>query len=113
MIAATILLFALAAMLGVIMLGYLLTDRHIPKGLAFVHGPLAVAGVVTLLIYSICAAHGAWTIIGVFLAAALGGLLLLYKDLSGKAPKWLGVVHGLVAVAGFILLLIFAFHHQS
>src|SRR5436305_1493526 len=88
MIAAAILLFSLAAVLGLIMLGYLLTGRHIPKGLAFLHGPLAVAGVVTLLIYSICAAHGAWTVIGVFLAAALGGLLLLYKDLSGKAPKW-------------------------
>ena len=52
MILAAIIFFALAAVLGVIMLSYLLRDKHIPKGLAVLHGPLAVVGLVLLIIYT-------------------------------------------------------------
>ena len=93
------------------MLGYLLKGKHIPKGLAVLHGPLAVVGLVLLIIYSLCTAQGAWIPIGIFVAAALGGFLLIHKDLTGKAPKWLGLAHGLVAVAGFLMLLAFAYRH--
>jgi len=113
MIAAAILFFALAALIGATMLGYLLKGKHIPKGLAMLHGPLAVVGLVLLVVYSLLAPQGAWIPIAIFIAAALGGLLLFFKDLTGKAPKWLGVVHGVVAVAGFLMLLLFAYHLTS
>jgi hypothetical protein len=45
-----------------------------------------------------------------FVMAALGGLVLIYRDMTGKSiPKWLAVGHGLIAVAGFIFLLIYTF----
>jgi hypothetical protein len=94
------------------MLSYLLRDKHIPKGLAILHGLLAVVGLVLLVIYSLRAIEGAWISIGIFAVAAMGGLLLIHRDLTGKAPKWLGLVHGLVAVSGFLILLVFAYHHS-
>jgi hypothetical protein len=112
MIIASIIFFALAALLGVTMLTYLLKDKHIPKGLAVLHAPLAVTGLLLLVIYSLCADKGAWTSITFFVVAAIGGLILLHRDLVAKAPKWLGVVHGLAAVAGFLLLLGFAYSNS-
>jgi hypothetical protein len=45
-----------------------------------------------------------------FVIAALGGFIMLARDLGNKPiPKWLAVGHGLLAVTGFILLLVFAF----
>jgi hypothetical protein len=111
MIIAAIIFFALAAVLGVVMLIYLLRGKHIPKGLAVLHGPLAVVGLVLLIIYSFRATQGAWWPIGIFAVAAVGGLLLIHRDLTARAPKWLGLVHGLVAVAGFLVLLAFAYQH--
>jgi len=110
MIWTAIIFFALAAALGLTMLVYLLQDKHIPKGLAILHGPLAVMGLVLLIIYNLQAVKGVWWPVGLFALAALGGLLLIHKDLTAKAPKWLGLVHGLVAVAGFLMLLVFAYH---
>ncbi|MGA2614481.1 MAG: DUF2231 domain-containing protein [Spirochaetia bacterium] len=50
-----------------------------------------------------------WLLI-LFIIAALGGFLLFGIDVATKKPpKWLGFVHGAVAVAGFIFLLVFAF----
>ncbi|HTZ51663.1 MAG TPA: hypothetical protein VMF68_08390 [Spirochaetia bacterium] len=44
-----------------------------------------------------------------FVIAARGGFTLFGIDLATqKPPKWRGVVHGLVAVAGFVFLLVFA-----
>jgi tetrahydromethanopterin S-methyltransferase subunit G len=114
MIVAALLFFALAAFLGVTMLGYLLMGKHIPKGLAILHGPLAVVGLVLLIIYSLHAMEGAWVPVGIFTVAAIGGVLLIHRDMTNKAPKWLGLVHGSVAVAGFLVLLVllaFAYRH--
>ena len=109
MIAASILCFTLAAILGAMMLRYLLRNKHIPKGLAVLHGFFAVAGLLLLIIYNIIAVRESWLPILVFAIAALGGLALLHRDLTSKAPKWLGVAHGLMAVTGFLLLLGFAY----
>lgn len=109
MIVAAIIFFALAAVLGAIMLTYLLRGKHIPKGLALLHGPLAVIGLV-LLICSAWAFEGAWWVVALFAAAATGGLLLLYKDITRKAPKWLGLAHGLLAVTGLLVLLFLVYH---
>jgi hypothetical protein len=112
MIFASIVFFALAAVFGVIMLSYLLTGKNIPKGLAIIHGPLAVIGLVLLIIYSLKSSEGAWLPVGIFAVAAVGGLILFHQDLTAKAPKWLGVVHGLAAVTGFVTLLVFAYQHH-
>jgi hypothetical protein len=111
MILSSIIFFSLAAVLGIIMLSYLLTGKNIPKGIAIAHGPLAVVGLVLLIVYSLQSTEGAWVPIGFFSVAAMGGLVLFHRDLTAKAPKWLGVLHGFLAVTGFIFLLVFAYQH--
>ncbi|NDZ17869.1 hypothetical protein C7T35_27810 [Variovorax sp. WS11] len=103
-------LFAIAAVGGLIMAGIRFAgDRQPPVALAMLHGFLAAAAV-TLLLY------GAVTIglpsmalgaLALFLLAAAGGAILNlnYHWKQRPLPKWLVLVHGLIAVAGFLLLL--------
>ncbi|HTO23799.1 MAG TPA: hypothetical protein VMQ10_15100, partial [Spirochaetia bacterium] len=65
---------------------------------------------VLLVVYSIIRSPAAPIVaLILFVIAALGGFTLFGIDLATqKPPKWLGVVHGLVAVAGFVFLLVFA-----
>ena len=109
MIYTAIAFFALAAILGMILLSYVLKGKETPKGVVFTHGPLAAIGLVLLIIYTVNNPGPVESIV-LFTIAALGGVVMLVKDLSGKPiPKWLAVVHGLIAVSGFIFLLVFAF----
>lgn len=110
MITTAIALFSLTAIIGMIMLGFVLQDKKPSRALVFTHGPLAVAGLILLLVYS--NEHNPIPLesIILFIIAATGGIILVTKDLMGKTiPKWLGIAHGLIAVAGFIFLLVFQF----
>jgi hypothetical protein len=110
MITAAIGFLALSAILGMILLSFVLKGKHTPKALAFTHGPLAVVGIVLLIIY--CVKHNPSPVesLILFIIAATGGFILITRDLMGKTiPKWLAVVHGLVAVVGFLWLLMFRF----
>ena len=74
------------------------------------HGLFAVAGLVLLLYYVFNNEPGPVESAVLFAIAAAGGLIVAFRDITGKSiPKWLAVVHGLLAVGGFIFLLIFAF----
>lgn len=112
MITTAIALFSLAALLGMFLLTFVLKGRKTPKAVVFTHGPLAAAGLVLLIIYSVKYSPGPMESIILFAIAATGGLVLVIRDITGKSiPKWLAVVHGLLAVTGFVYLLIFAFAH--
>jgi hypothetical protein len=51
-------------------------------------------------------------IIGIFVAAALGGFVLLSFHLRSKpAPKALMLVHGLAAAVALVLLIVYAAQH--
>jgi predicted MFS family arabinose efflux permease len=51
-------------------------------------------------------------IIGIFVAAALGGFVLLSFHLRSKpAPKALVIVHGLAAAVALVLLIVYAAQH--
>ncbi len=104
-------LFALGAVLGLYLLFvYVLKGKKTPKNVAFLHGPLGGVGLMCLLFYA--GAHGVapWTAIVLFSIAALGGIVLIFKDLTGNSvPKWLAVVHGLIATSGLIALVVFEF----
>jgi hypothetical protein len=109
MIYSAIAFFALAAILGMILLSYVLKGKETPKGVVFTHGPLAAIGLVLLILYTVDNPGPVESVV-LFVIAALGGIILVIRDLTKKPiPKWLAVVHGLVAVAGFIFLLVFAF----
>jgi hypothetical protein len=103
-------LFSLAALLGLILISYVLRSKETPKAVAFIHGPVAAIALIILIIYTINHDRMFIASIVLFVIAALGGIILFIKDLTGKTvPKWLAVVHGLVAVSGFTVLIINAF----
>jgi hypothetical protein len=104
-------LFALGALIGMYLLALVLQKKETPKFVAFIHGVFVAAALVLLIIYN--SSHpGLIESIVLFVMAALGGVVLIFRDLTGKPiPKWLAVAHGLIAVTGFIFLLMFAFSH--
>ena len=106
---ATVLL-AISALGGLVMAGIRFAGKpHPPIALAMLHGFLAAAAV-TLLLYA-AATVGlpsmAFTALVLFLIAAAGGVILNlnYHWKNVPLPKWLVVVHAIIAVLGFLLLL--------
>ncbi len=106
-----IVLFAVAAVFGVINVVRIVAADRAPRATVYIHGAFAAVSLVLLLIYSIVRSSAAPLVaLILFIIAALGGFLLFGIDVATKKPpKWLGFVHGAVAVSGFVLLLIFAF----
>lgn len=104
-----IILFALAALGGATMAVLHFRGRPSPPGLlAALHGILAASGLIVLLVAVLRSAGGGAPAIalGLFLLAALGGFVLLSFHLRGnRQPSALVLGHGLLAVAGFLLLL--------
>jgi hypothetical protein len=108
MILTAIAFFSLSAILGMLLLAFVLKGKHTPKAVVFTHGPLALIGIILLVIYCVQNKPNPFESIILFLIAATSGVIMVAKDLSGKTiPKWLAVTHGLIAVGGFILLLMF------
>jgi hypothetical protein len=102
--------FSLAAILGLLLLSYILRSKETPKGVAILHGLLAATGLVLLIVYT--TQHNPRPIESavLFTIAATGGIIVFSRDIANKTiPRWLAVVHGLVAVAGFVFLLLFTF----
>ena len=110
MLFAAIGFFSLAAILGLILISYVLQSKDTPKSLAFTHGGLAATGIVLLIIYSLYRMPSPIESIILFIIAALSGFILIYRDLTGQSiPKWLALSHGTIAIVGFIALLFFVF----
>lgn len=113
MLQTSTVLFAIAALGGAAMalMRFAGTPRP-PHWLAMLHGFLAGAAL-TLLLYAAATTPvpaSAKLAAVLFLVAAAGGVLLnLRFHLNEIAlPKWLVLVHGGVAVAGFVCLLLAA-----
>lgn len=112
LIYSAITIFGMTAIAGMYLLSLILRNKETPKGIAFIHGVLAVIALVLLIIFSINNPEGPIVSIVIFVIAALGGLMLIYKDLTKeKVPVWLGIVHGVTAVVGFIFLIVYAINH--
>lgn len=104
-----IILFATAASIGGYLLSYVLTNKETPKGVAIVHGLFAAIAIILLAFYSL-SHSGLFISLGIFVAAALGGLYLFTRDLiSHKIPKPVALGHGLLAVIGLISLIYLGF----
>jgi hypothetical protein len=103
-------LFGLAALGGLVLAGQRLRGAPQPAlPLALAHGAFAAAGLVALIVTVIGgdAPSMARTALIVFLVAAVGGFFLFAQHLQKKAlPIPVMVVHALVAVTGFLLLLL-------
>lgn len=109
MIITAIDLFAFAALLGVFLLVFILKNKETPKAVTFIHGPAAVIGLILLIIYSFQYRPAPIASLALFIIAAIGGAAISVLNITGKSiPKWLALLHGSLAVAGFIFLVAFA-----
>ena len=104
-------LFVLAALGGLAMAGIRFSgNRNPPVWLAMGHGGLAVAGV-ALLAFAVIAGSAPvaalWSLV-VLLVAAAGGTVLFrsYEWTRELLPVWLVLVHAMVAVLGFLMLVV-------
>jgi hypothetical protein len=111
LIVTAVILFALAAAGGLLMAGLRMSGTPRPPAwLAMGHGLLAAAGL-TLLLYAACTVGVADIVlvaIGLFLAAAAGGVALnLLFHVRGKPlPLPLMAAHAALAVLALALLLV-------
>jgi hypothetical protein len=107
---AAIVLFALAAVGGVVMALKIRAGELPPKALALGHGALAATGLVLLLIAVLDTGAGGLAAVALvlFVGAALGGFVMFAGHLKERVPT-VGLVaaHALAAVAAFVLLLVY------
>lgn len=106
-------LFAIAAVGGVIMAAMRFGGRELPPmALAVVHGLFAAAGLVTLIL-AVVGSQASWAAVVAavgFVIAALGGFLLFAHHLRRQAlPVNYVVIHGAGAVISFVILLVAIF----
>jgi uncharacterized membrane protein len=110
MLVVTLVLFVLAAVLGLVVALQIFKKRPTSKGVALSHGVVAAAGLIVLILH---AAKNPTklltTAIVLLVVAALGGAVVFVNDLKGKAgPAGLVVVHVLVALTAVALVLVVA-----
>lgn len=111
MLYTIVVLFALAALLGLYLISFVLQKKETPKAIALMHGLLAVIAFVLLIVHTLNTGADLIQAIVIFGIAALGGIVLFMRDIAGRSlPKALAVIHGLLAVTGFVFLLIYAFN---
>jgi hypothetical protein len=105
-----IVLFAIAALGGLVMALMRFGGRELPPlGLALLHGLLAAAGLVALIVALVSHGYTIATIIALlgFVGAALGGFYLFSLHMKKQAlPIPYVVVHGGFAVISFVILLV-------
>lgn len=111
LIYASIVLFAIAAVLGLSILIKWLTKKDASKGVIYAHGIFAALGLGFLVVLAVEDPERYPKVALILLIiAALGGFYMFFRDLQKKmSPYAIAFVHALLAVAGFVALLIFAF----
>jgi hypothetical protein len=106
----SIALFALAAVLGLIILVKWLTSKSASRGVVYSHGIFAAVALVLVIAYSLQNPDKFPKLsLILFVISAIAGFYMFFRTLKNKmSPVSLAILHGLVSVAGFIGLLVFA-----
>lgn len=108
MLIQSIVIFAIAAIGGLILATHVLRGRFAPWALSLLHALLGAAGLV-LLIVTVLQGHAGDRLLaalGLLVLAALGGFFLASFHLRRKLPpKAVVLVHAGVAAVGFLTLL--------
>jgi hypothetical protein len=103
--------FALAAVMGLIVATAIFTKKPAtPKPVVIAHGLFGATGLILLIYYMMSNPDNYPKVsLILFVVAALGGFVLVYNDLGKKkpGPSSLVIIHALVAVTAFVLLLAF------
>ncbi len=108
MLIYAVLIFAIAAVGGVVLATSVLKGRLAPWAVSIAHALLGATGLVLLILAVLqgAGAGRATAALGLLVVAALGGFYLASIHLRGAiAPKAVVFVHAGVAVAGFLTLL--------
>lgn len=108
MLIYALLVFAIAAVSGLILAAHVLRDRFAPWALSLLHALLGATGLILLIVVLLqgAAPQRVLAAFVLFLIAALGGFFLASFHLRKKLPpKAVVVVHASVAVIGFLTLL--------
>jgi len=107
---AAIAIFGMAAILGMYLLSLILRKKTTPKGVTIIHGLFAVTALVLLIVYCVGNRPSPWESVVVFVLAASGGGVMVYRDLTGRrVPPWLAIGHGMTAIIGFAMLIWFVY----
>ena len=108
MLYLTIGLFALAAIIGLLILKNWLTSANTSRTVVYAHGLFAALALILLLVQTIKNPQGSSRIsLVLFGLAAIGGFYMFFQDLKGKfSPIWLAITHALLAAAGLVFLLL-------
>ncbi len=107
-----VLVFAVAAVLGLTLAVHHFRGTPRPMGVVLAHGAFAAGGLLLLFFAGNSGAiRGNWQLsLGIFVVAALGGFLLFALDTKKKQmPSAVVVIHALAAVTAFVLLLVAVF----
>jgi hypothetical protein len=110
MLYVIITLFALAAVMGLVIATAIFNKKlSTPKPAVVAHGIFGATALVLLIYYMVQNPDNYPKVsLILFIVAALGGFVLLYNDLKkNPGPLSIVIVHALVAVTAFVLLLAF------
>jgi len=108
-----LILFSIQALIGLTLASFMFSNKKRPLFLVFLHGVFAVFGLATLTYYNadetMDQAHSDSISALLFSLAALLGIAMLVGDkaLGKTVPRWMPIVHGLLAVAGYAYLWIY------
>jgi peptidoglycan/LPS O-acetylase OafA/YrhL len=110
MLITTLVIFGIAAVLGLTVATQIFQKRETSKGVAVAHGLFGAVALVLLILHAVKSPHQ-WltTAIILLVVAALGGAIVFVNDLRKKpGPLGLIVIHALVAVVAVVLVLLVA-----
>lgn len=113
MLVYAIIIFAIAALGGLILAFSVLRGKSAPWALSLLHGGLGAVGLILVLL-TVMNGEGRVILPLVFLAiAAFGGLYLAMMHVRRQTPpKLMVVVHAGAALAGFALLISMVYIHN-
>jgi hypothetical protein len=113
MLTYAIVIFAVAAVGGLILASSVLRNKLAPWALSIIHALLGAAGLVVLIVMLLQGSTGSrlTAALALLVVAALGGFFLASFHLRKKiAPKAVVIVHAGIAVIGFLTLLSMLLH---
>ena len=106
----SLILLVAAAVFAVLSFVRRVTSGTAPRSIGYVHGILATAAFVLLVIYYAAHLSGGpeWASRFLVVAAIVGFVFFGIHLGRSRPPLWLGALHGVLALAGLVLLFAFA-----
>ncbi len=106
MLIYAVIIFAIAALGGLVLASSVLRGKFAPWSLSLLHAALGAAGLILVLLAAMQGSGGAvTTALIILLIAAFGGFYLASMHLRKSIPpKGVVIIHAALAVTGFLIL---------